>query len=226
MVFAMTLLLVGCTAQVSSENHATPLRILSLGDSYTIGENAAADERWPVQLAGLIEQRGLSVAEPLLIAQTGWTTDELAAAIQRADPQGLFALVTLLIGVNNQYRGRDLEEYRAQFRSLLEQAIAFAGGDPGAVIVLSIPDWGVAPFAAGRDRTQIGIEIDRFNAVNRAESEQAGVRYVDVTHLSRQAAGDPALTAPDGLHPSGKMYRLWAEQALPQAMAALEGERR
>ena len=124
-------------------------RYLALGDSYTIGESVAATERFPVQLA-----QTLKMPEPQIIAKTGWTTDELNAAIDAADPKGPFDLVTLLIGVNNQYRGRDAEQYRGEFAALLKRAIRFAGGDAKKVIVVSIPDWGVTPFAEGRDRVQ------------------------------------------------------------------------
>lgn len=196
-------------------------RFLALGDSYTIGESVSPEERWPVQLAAMLRERGIDIGEPELIATTGWTTDELALAIMEREPRGPFALVSLLIGVNNQYRGRPLDEYRDRFRGLLDQAIAFAGDEPGRVMVLSIPDWGVTPFAEDRDRAQIARDIDAFNAVNRDESQRAGARYVDVTPLSRIAAANVALVAPDGLHPSGLMYRSWAELALTGALAAL-----
>lgn len=196
------------------------LRFLALGDSYTIGEAVEPAERWPVQLAAMLREQGLEIANPEVIATTGWTTDELAAAIDASPPQGPYDLVSLLIGVNNQYRGRPLEEYRQQFRGLLERAIAFASS-PGRALVLSIPDWGVTPFADGHDRAQIAREIDAFNAVNWDESARAGARYVDITLVSRMAASDRRLVAEDGLHPSGKMYRAWAELVLPQALAAL-----
>jgi lysophospholipase L1-like esterase len=213
--------LVACTAvPESSPITATPaleknMRYLALGDSYTIGENVAEAERWPVQLAARLSEQGIPTAEPEIIAVTGWTTDELAAGIHQAKPQGPYDLVTLLIGVNNQYRGRDPEEYRQQFADLLQQAIGFARDEPARVIVLSIPDWGVTPYAAGRDTVQIAAEIDAFNAINREEAEKAGVAYVDVTAVSRQAAHDSSLIAADGLHPSGKMYAAWVELLLP-----------
>ncbi len=197
------------------------MRFLALGDSYTIGERVAEAERWPVQLAARLQEQGIRMAAPEIIAKTGWTTDELAAGIQAASPRGPYDLVSLLIGVNNQYRGRSQEEYRAQFADLLQQAIAFAGGDPARVMVLSIPDWGVTPFAARLDAAAIAAEIDAFNAINRAEAEQAGVWYVDVTAVSRQATTDPSLIADDGLHPSGKMYTAWVELALPVALQAV-----
>jgi lysophospholipase L1-like esterase len=197
------------------------VRILALGDSYTIGEGVAESERWPVQLAAALMRRGVKVGAPEIVARTGWTTAELAAGIRRARPKGPYALVSLLIGVNNQYQGRGEGEYRRQFASLLEQAIAFAGGKADRVLVLSIPDWGVTPYAAGRDRGAIGAAIDRFNIINRDESLRLGARYVEVTSISRAAERDGSLLAPDGLHPSGLMYARWAERALPEALAAL-----
>ena len=209
---ALALLLASCSGMTTS----TPAtqRFLALGDSYTIGESVAPDERFPHQLA-----RELAIAEPQIIAKTGWTTDELDAAIDAADPRGPFDLVTLLIGVNNQYRGRDSEQYRGEFAALLQRAIGFAGGDPSRVIVVSIPDWGVTPFAEGRDRAQIAREIDRYNALNRGEAARAGARYVDITAISRGT--DPALVAGDGLHPSGMQYREWVRAILPEARAIL-----
>lgn len=197
------------------------MRFLALGDSYTIGESVVPSERWPAQLAALLRARGFDVGEPAIIAATGWTTDELSAGIDRAGPQGAYELVSLLIGVNNQYRSRGLDEYRQQFAALLQRAAAFAGGKPGRLLVLSIPDWSVTPFAAGRDHAAVAAEIDAFNAVNREEAERLGARYVDVTPFSRTAAADPTLIAADGLHPSGKMYAEWARLALPAARQAL-----
>lgn len=186
------------------------LTFLALGDSYTIGESVQAEQRWPVQLAHIVrEQHGINLAEPRIVAQTGWTTAELAAAINVASIEGTFDLVTLLIGVNDQYRGLDIEVYRREFRELLQSAIGFARDDVKHVIVLSIPDWGVTPFATDKERDQIGREIDAFNAVNLDESARRGAHYVDVTGISR--ALEPGLTAGDGLHPSGEQYRRWAE---------------
>jgi lysophospholipase L1-like esterase len=186
-----------------------PMRFLALGDSYTIGEKVDSLERWPVQLARLLRARGVQVAEPEIIARTGWTTDELAAGISVVAPGDSYGLVTLLIGVNNQYRGRDPERYRAEFISLLAQSIEFAGGKPDRVVVVSIPDWGVTPFAAGRDRAKIAAEIDHFNAINKDEARKAGTRYVDVTPTSREPHDN--WTTADGLHPSAHQYQKWAE---------------
>lgn len=198
------------------------LRFLALGDSYTIGEGLPVEDRWPVQLVGQLRAAGLSMGEPEIIARTGWTTDELAAALVQAGPQGPYDLVSLLVGVNNQYRGRDLAEYRDQFSQLLEKVVSLAGGDPERVLVLSIPDWGMTPFAEGLDTARIAAEIDSFNVVNREEAGRVGARYIDVTPASRLAATDPELIAPDGLHPSQKMYAAWVELALPEALAALD----
>ena len=197
-----TLIAVLLLASCTSVNE--PRRYLALGDSYTIGESVDPSERFPVQLA-----RALNLGEPQIIARTGWTTDELNAAIDEANPQGPFDLVTLLIGVNNQYRGRSADEYRTQFVGLLRRAIGFAGGDASRVIVVSIPDWGVTPFAEGRDRAKIAREIDQFNAINREEAQRAGAKWVDITPVSRR--NDPSLVAADGLHPSGRQYTEWVK---------------
>lgn len=198
----------------SAESEPAKARYLALGDSYTIGESVAESERFPVQLA-----RELGLSEPAIIAKTGWTTDELSAALDAVRLAGPFDLVTLLIGVNNQYRGRDAEQYRGELAELLQRAIGFAGGDAKKVVVVSIPDWGVTPFAEGRDRAKIAAEIDSYNAVNREEAARAGARYVDITPVSR--GGDRALVAGDGLHPSGKQYGEWVKLILPEARAAL-----
>ena len=191
-------------------------RFLALGESYTIGEAVAPDERWPALLAQRLE-----LGEPEIVARTGWTTDELSAAIDAAKPQGPFDLVTLLIGVNDQYRGRNVESYRGGFTALLDRAVAFAGNDPRRVVVVSIPDWGVTPFAADRDRAQIAAEIDRYNGVNRDEAGRAGAHYADIGTVSREAASRPDLTASDRLHPSPDLYRRWVEIILPKARLAL-----
>jgi Lysophospholipase L1 and related esterases len=200
-----------------------PTGFLALGDSYTIGESVAVTDRWPNQLARALHAKKIGIDDPEIIAKTGWTTDELSAAIDAAKPHGPYALVTLLIGVNNQYRGLDAEQYRKEFATLLERAIGFAGGDPKHVVVVSIPDWGVTPFAAKRDRAAIAAEIDRFNAIAAEESKRAEAHYADVTPVSRHAATDATLVAPDGLHPSAKMYAQWVTVILPRAEEALRG---
>ena len=198
-------------------------RYLALGDSYTIGEGVPAEGTWPYQLAAALRARGIALDDPQVIATTGWTTDELAAAIDVAAPQGPYALASLLIGVNNQYRGRPLAEYRQQFEQLLQRAIAFAGEDAQRVLVLSIPDWGVTPFAGqhGRDAATIAREIDDFNATAHACCSDYGVAFIDITPVSRERGAEAAMLVNDGLHPSAAMYALWAEQALPVAMDLL-----
>ena len=196
-------------------------RYLALGDSYTIGEGVDAAERWPVRLAALLRARGIVVAEPEIVARTGWTTDELDVAIDEAAPRGPYALVSLLIGVNNQYRGGAEPIYRSEFTALLRRAIGFAGGDASRVVVLSIPDWGMTPFAEGRDPARIAREIDAFNAAAREVTAELGARWVDVTPASREAGAAAGMLAADGLHPSGRQYARWAELALPAAAAAL-----
>ncbi|HET9914583.1 MAG TPA: SGNH/GDSL hydrolase family protein [Anaerolineales bacterium] len=197
------------------------IRYLALGDSYTIGESVPEEERWPNQLAKLLEAEGIQ-SEITTIARTGWTVDELWEGIQINPPKGTYNLVTLLIGVNDQYRGYSVNEYREDFRFILGKAIEYTGGDSRKVIVLSIPDWGVTPFAADRDRQQITRQIDGFNLVNHEESQKAGVHYVEVTSLSREAVSDAGLIASDGLHPAGKMYIMWAEKVLPVVKEIVE----
>jgi len=200
---------------------AAELRILALGDSYTVGEGVADAHRWPVRLADMLRDRGLNVGTPRIIARTGWTTDELSAAIDAANPDPDYDLVTLLIGVNNQYRGRGDEEYRAHFQTLVNRATAFARGKAARVIAVSIPDWGVTPFATGRDRPAITRAIDRFNAVSREETRRAGAHYADITPISRRALGDASLIAADGLHPSATMYAAWLDVIFPLALRIL-----
>jgi lysophospholipase L1-like esterase len=190
------------------------IRFLALGDSYTIGESVPAEESWPLQLYYRLKKRGFPIENPVIVARTGWTTAELREGINQAEIQGIYQLVSLQIGVNNQYRGEPEEKYRREFQDLMSLSIEFAGGDPGRVVVLSIPDWSLTPFAEGRDRRKISEEIDAFNAVNRAEAGKAGVIYIDITPLSRQVIVDPVLVAPDGLHASAKMYKGWVEQVL------------
>jgi lysophospholipase L1-like esterase len=213
--------LLGCNGAKEASVTNGP-RYLALGDSYTIGESVDAQDRWPMQLARMLRDQKIDITDPEIIATTGWTTDELSAGMDRANPSGPNALVSLLIGVNNQFRGRSVDEFRGQFAALLNRAIALAGNQNSHVIVLSIPDWGVTPFAEGRDRDAIGRQIDQFNAVCHEECDKKNVAFVDITPISKRAAGDASLVADDGLHPSAKMYRLWCEAALPAAKNALE----
>lgn len=193
------------------------LHWLALGDSYTIGEGVPAEGRWPHQLAALLRARGIALQDPQTIATTGWTTDELDAGIDAAAPKGPFDFVSLLIGVNNQYRGRSLEDYQQQFSALLQRALAYADGRSARVLVLSIPDWGVTPFAHDRDHAAIAGALDAYNHAAQAICHAHGVVFVDITDLSRQHGAEAAMLADDGLHPSARMYALWARRALPLA---------
>jgi lysophospholipase L1-like esterase len=185
---------------------------LALGDSYTIGQSVLASENFPNQTVQLLNQQNYNFKSPEILATTGWTTDELQTNINNHTFTPPYDFVSLLIGVNNQYRGRTVENYKPEFESLLKQAIQFAGGKADRVIILSIPDWGVTPFANGRDRAQIAREIDDYNAANRYISEIYKVHYIDITPGSREAANDPSLVAGDGLHPSAKEYAKWAQK--------------
>lgn len=193
---------------------------LALGDSYTIGESVQEEERYPMQLADSLRKNDVDVAEIKIVARTGWTTDELATALARENlKEGEYNLVSLLIGVNNQYRGYSIVEYQAEFTDLLNQAIAYAGGHKDRVFVVSIPDWGVTPFGQIYGNPQrTAEEIDRFNDVNFAITESKGIRYFDITPISREALDDRSLVASDGLHPSGKMYTRWVEVMLPEIL--------
>ena len=204
----------------------TGARILALGDSYTIGESVPEDERWPVQLTRELAAQGIAAAPPEIIARTGWTTLDLATAVDRAEVSPPYDLVTLLIGVNDQYQGFALEAYPSRFSSLLERAIELAGGDRERVIVVSIPDYSVTPFGQARDPGRIQRELARVNAINREITQGAGVAHVDITEQSRLAASDATLIAPDGLHPSGKMYAEWSAMVLRLAAPRLRGDTR
>jgi lysophospholipase L1-like esterase len=188
------------------------LSFLALGDSYTIGEAVPENECWPMQLVEMLNNVGKVFSKPQIIATTGWTSDELIAAIKIENPQGPFDLVSLLIGVNNQYRGYSKEEYAKEFEDLLNQAIDFAGKITNHVMVVSIPDWGATPFAKNRNREEIATEIDEYNTINREISLQKGVHYVDITPGSRLVLSDVSLVTSDELHPSGKEYRKWTEE--------------
>ena len=185
---------------------------LALGDSYTIGESVPLKENFPYQTVQLLAKAGYDFHSPEIVAKTGWTTDELQLAINNHKFLPSYNFVTLLIGVNNQFRGRTVENYKPEFENLLKQAIQFAGGKADHVIVVSIPDWGITPFAMGRDRKQIAKEIDEYNAANKSIAEKYKVNYADITPGTREAANDPTLLAADGLHPSAKEYSRWAEK--------------
>jgi lysophospholipase L1-like esterase len=185
-------------------------RYLALGDSYTIGESVSEPDRWPNQLASLLEEADVTIEETSIIAQTGWTTGNLINAIDNADLEPEYDLVSLLIGVNNQFQGRTIEEYQTQFEELLQTSIALAKGNKDRVFVVSIPDYGYTPFGQG-NQAAISEAIDEFNAVHREITENYGVAWYDITPISRRGLDQPDLVANDGLHPSGVQYREWVE---------------
>jgi len=191
----------------------SPLRFLALGDSYTIGQSVAEEDRWPNQLAAALQLQGVAIEEVKIIAQTGWRTDNLWSMIAGLDPDPSYNLVSLLIGVNNQYQGVDIELYPSEFRQLLEKAIDLCSGQKESVFVVSIPDYGYTPFGAST-REQISLEIDQYNNINKQISEDLGVKYFNITDISRQALEKPEYIATDNLHPSGEMYAKWVELIL------------
>lgn len=189
------------------------LTYLALGDSYTIGEQVIAEENFPHQAVAILkDEYNIDVAAPKIIAVTGWTTDELNAAIKAKNIHDTFDIVTLLIGVNNQYRGRDLENYASEFTDLLNQAIVFANGRTSHVFVLSIPDWGVTPFAEGKDRNEIAQKIDAYNKINERISLDHSCNYIEITENSRSNGLDESYLTPDKLHYAAKEYKIWAEK--------------
>lgn len=199
------------TEQTTTATNNQSFSYLALGDSYTIGESVPAEQSFPYQLSAELNKLNYKVSEPTIIARTGWTTDELISAIKSRAVTQKFDLVTLLIGVNNQYRHYNIDTYRTEFVQLLNTALTFAKGNAKHVFVVSIPDWGVTPFAAGQDANRIAGEIDAYNAINQQEAAKVGVSYINITPISRVAKTDASLTATDGLHPSGKMYGQWVQ---------------
>ncbi len=209
------LLLFACTKEASIlipelVPEKTVTTYLALGDSYTIGESVPYELNYPNQLYEKLVADDIAIEEPTIIARTGWTTDELATAIKQANPDSNYCLVSLSIGVNNQFRGYNQAAYAENFEELLQQAIAFAGGDNERVFVLSIPDYGFTPFGQRRNQAKISQELDEYNAINKMITEKYEVKYFDITTISREGLDRPALVASDGLHPSTKQYEEWA----------------
>ena len=201
------------------------LSYLALGDSYTIGEGVEESGRWPMQLARDLRADGMAMADPRIIAKTGWSTDELSAAMDACEPLGDWDVVSLLIGVNDQYRGHAVDDYQASFARLLHRAIALASAESKQVFVLSIPDWGVTPFARAerRSSTRIATELDAYNAAARDICEAHGVAFIDITRVSRELGAQPLMLVEDGLHPSAVLYAAWTRLALPTVRKLLGG---
>lgn len=199
--------------QAQNPSNAVSKKFLALGDSYTIGESVEVMDRWPEQLAKALTVMGKNVARPHIIGVTGWRTDQLKKAIEEAHLKNEYGLVSLLIGVNNQYQKKSVESYASEFEELLQQAITLAEGKKENVFVVSIPDYGFTPFGQSR-QPEISKAIDQFNDTNRSITERMGVRYVYITDLTREGLKNPSYVANDGLHPSGKMYSRWVERII------------
>lgn len=197
-------------------------KFLALGDSYTIGQSVAATDRFPVKTANLLRGQGINMEDPRIIATTGWTTGNLLNALAADPPANDYSVVTLLIGVNNQFQGRSIDEYRSEFTTLIIKSIQYAGNRADRVFVLSIPDYSVTPFAQGYDTAYIAMQIDQFNAVNRQVSQSYHVNYLDITPISREGRYDATLQASDGLHPSGKQYQRWADLLAPMIRMVIQ----
>lgn len=208
----ITLVIISGLLLACDRNEDTPsFSYLALGDSYTIGQSVAESERWPVQLATNLSEQGTSVRPPVIIARTGWRADQLIEAVEGAGNLGAqYDMVSLLIGVNNQFQGQPVTSFTPDFEKLLQMAIGLTGGNPDRVFVLSIPDYGVTPFGIGWGG-DIGAEIDEYNAASKTICDQYGITWFDITPISREAATNMDLIATDRLHPSGKMYERWVD---------------
>lgn len=214
LILACLWFLNSCTAHPTQESASKDtLKYLALGDSYTIGESVPSEDNFPHQLAAALNKKQVACSDPTIIARTGWRTDQLFSAVEKASLRDTFDLVTLLIGVNDEYQGKSVEFYEPQFSAMLTRAIQLAGKDPSKVWVFSIPDYGCTPFGK-ETRESTSKRIDAYNAVNERISKEMGVNYLNITEISRKALKDEALIAGDGLHPSAKMYAKWVEAFL------------
>ena len=209
------------TAMMQHSKAQKTLSFLALGDSYTIGESVPVYQSFPYQTVQLLRKKRIAVHAAEIVAKTGWTTDELMAGIEKTVFEKNYDMVTLLIGVNNQYRGKSPDAYAIEFEALLKKAIAFAAGKKQQVYVLSIPDWGATPFAEGRDRKKIAAEIDLFNNINKKITEAQGITYISITQGTREISSNPLLVAKDGLHPSGDEYARWAQKLSLAVMVSI-----
>ena len=202
---------------IAAPSLAKEIKYLALGDSYTVGESVADSRAWPKQLADYLSQKGIKVAKPRIVAATGWRTDDLKDTIANLKLNHEYDLVSVLVGVNDQYQGRSPEEYAVEFESLLLTAIQLARGGKGHVFVVSIPDYGYTPYGEF-DQEKISNAIDQFNAINKTLADKYGIAYFDITDISRQGLMDSSLVAEDGLHPSGLMYHLWVKRIVDEGV--------
>lgn len=213
---------INSTVHMEQRKDTAGKRYLALGDSYTIGQSVLEEERFPFLTVSLLRQQQIAMQNPEYIATTGWTTADLQTAINDKEPLGIYDVVSLLIGVNDQYRGMDTAGYRIRFTQLLQKAIQFTGNQPSHVFVLSIPDYSATPFVAAADKTKVSRKIDQFNAINKQITLSQHITYIDITPLTKAAANDPSLLASDGLHYSGKEHWLWAQQLAPLIKSVLQ----
>lgn len=201
---------------------ATGAKYLALGDSYTIGQSVQDTERFPAQTVQLLKEQNINVRPPQYIATTGWTTVNLLDAINTNNPANNFDIVTLLIGVNDEYQHMSASGYSTRFAELLNKAVQFANNRKSHVFVLSIPDYSATPFVSDESKEQVRMEIDKFNAINKKITLQNNITYIDITPSTRQAAIDSSLIAFDDLHPSGKEYNVWANMLAPLIKKVLQ----
>ncbi len=188
------------------------ISFLALGDSYTVATSEKKVNSWPVQLTQILKKKGVSLNSPEILAKAGWTSTDLIENMEKQQLSNSFGLVGLLIGVNNQYKNKDIDIFKREFPRLLETSIALAKNDPKNVFVLSIPDWSVTPFARFKDKKKIVKELNNYNSIIEEEAKKRGVLFIEITQSSRNAAVNPSLIASDSLHPSKKMYKLWAKK--------------
>lgn len=228
-LFVVLLILTACSKKITlpqGSKSSAPMEnsekitYLALGDSYTIGESVSERERWPVQLVAALNKKGFNVADPKIIAKTGWTTGDLLAAIEKGTGQEKYDLVSVLIGVNNQYQGLSISDYEQDLHTIFKKAINLSSKGKNGVFVLSIPDYGATPFGAS-NAEEIGKEIEKFNAVLRRVTNDFGLPFYNITPISKMAKSQPDLVADDELHPSGEMYRLWVEEIIDEVVALL-----
>ena len=226
LLFLMILLFSACKnepEEIPQEPESEALSYLALGDSYTIGESVAPSLRWPVQLTDSLRERGVEIQAPKIIAKTGWTTDDLLAAMENQLENEKFDLVSILIGVNNQYQGKSIEDYSRDLDELFTEAIAHSERGKAGVFAVSIPDYGATPFGAERSE-EIAAEIEQFNTVFKEKADFYGVPFYDITPISKRASEEPDLVANDGLHPSGKMYTLWVQEFIDEVIEDISSE--
>jgi len=214
------------TASTAPTNRVTSFQdsvhYLALGDSYTIGASVEREVNFPNQTFQLLKSAGFKTGSLQIIAKNGWTAEDLISAVATTNKRSNYQVVTLLIGVNNQYQGRPSKEFEPSFLSLLKSAIALTGNRPKRVFVISIPDWGITPFASGRDRKEVANEIDAYNLVCEKNAKAQGANFINITDAYRLDGAKPDYLSSDGLHPSKLEYTKWAIKLTQQIVNVLE----